>query len=264
MAKPKTVIGEKLKKALETPDHDTRNRDGGPKPRKKAPAQKPAVDATPPGYIRSFAELKAGDLIVAEYPLDPGRLAGHFGAHVVSLSKDGKDAAVKFLFPTKPPRAGSLHQTDHHGFMDAGDERYVTIRRPSFEEHKKLKEMIAPTGSFNIQLKVGDMVAMVYPKPGRNDEWDAGVAVGQVVRADGKEYGVAMFFPEYLDDEEMDPEPVAALLYENGEYIDTDFGCTLAMVRKATPAETAEFTELRNEVTSRKAIPNMKPKKGGK
>jgi hypothetical protein len=268
----KTLLAEKLTKALEGTKvvKKTAARTGKP-PRGPATSSADVPDHLPP--LETFKGLQRADLVVVEYPVEPGRVPGIFGAEVVTVSKDGRDAALKFLFPNKPPRAGALTMrlepeggpgSKKHRWIavDAGDERTVTVRRPNKAQLDALhgiQHSIYQRSPDMPPLKLEEVAAFVYPKVTGDGDWLPGVVFGQVSGVDGAKYLVTSYNPDNLEEEpDYAMETVTLERGADGEYTDTTYGCKLAMVRKPTAGELVQFEEARRTVLSRKAIPNMK------
>ena len=244
-----------------------------------------ATDSTPPPdtlpALATLKGLRAGDLITVAYAMEPGRIPGVYGAEVVTVSQDGADASIKFLFPNKPPRAGSLKVAERltkrreNGrgisteIIDANDERVVIVKRPNKEQRDALegiRSSSAQRSPDKAALKVGDVAALVYPKVTGDGDWAPGVVLAQVqeIGKDGH-FKVVTYNPDYFEEGE-DPayaaETVELIRSNSGEYTDSTYKCRLAMVRKPTPGELSDFEENRKAVVSRKAIPNApKPAK---
>ncbi len=254
-----SVLAEKLSKAIqETPGVI----------RTAVTDDTPPPDALP--AMDSFKGLKAGDLITVEYAMEPGRVPGIYGAEIVTVSKDGNDASIKFLYPNKPPRAAALKVVVRKGnakeVIDAGDERSVLVRRPNREQKSSLEEIrisLSQRSPGKPPLKLNEVAAFVYPKAPAGAEWVPGVSIGCATKVEGKNYQVTFYFPDYLEEDPQYALDVVEMeLGADGEYTDKKYGCKLAMVRKPTPGELQEFEESRKAVLSLKAIPNMpKPSK---
>jgi hypothetical protein len=250
------VLAEQLAKAIrETPEVVV-----VPAPR--------VTDVTPPPEnlpaLVSLKGLKAGDLIVVEYAMLPGRVPGVYGAEVVTVSKDGNDVSIKFLYPSKPPRAGALKTVVRKGnekeIVDAGDQRVVVVKRPNRKQLDSINEIrrsVDLRSPGKPPLKLGEVAAFVYPKVPAWGGWAAGVSIGIVTKAQKREYEVTFYLPEFLEEYPQSAlEAIEMELGEDGEYTDKKYGCKLAMVRNPTPAEIEKFQEDRKTVLALKAIPN--------
>jgi hypothetical protein len=232
-----------------------------------------ATDTTPPPDVQAalitLKGLKAGDLITVEYAQAPGRVPGIYGAEVVSVSRDGKDASIKFLFANKPPRAGALKVkkfgNNDDRVIDAGDEREVQVRRPNREQRDQLEAIRTSQGQRSpdmAPLKLNQVAAFVYPKAPEGAAWVPGVSIGIVTKAVNWAFEVTFY---YADVEEGDQpmETIPMNRGDDGEYVDVKYGCRLAMVRKPTAGEVAAFEAARKDVLSKRAIPNA-PKPAGR
>ena len=241
-----------------------------------------ATDSTPPPdtlpALATLKGLKAGDLITVAYAMEPGRVPGVYGAEVVTVSQDGADASIKFLFPNKPPRSGALKvltewvkggKDTKYRIIDAADERVVIVKRPNKEQRDALegiRSSSAQRSPDKAALKVGEVAALVYPKVTGDGDWAPGVVLAQVqeIGKDGH-FKVVTYNPDYLEegeDHDYAVETVELIRSNSGEYTDSTYKCRLAMVRKPTPGELSDFEENRKAVVSRKAIPNApKPAK---
>jgi hypothetical protein len=219
-----------------------------------------------PRPVNNLNLLKPGDLVMVCYQDNlPGRLPGTFSAEVVTVDKEGKNAALKRLSMDRTATSASLRQlidriVDSH-------ERDVMVSFPSAVDEKLLKELQQAVGRYSIELaqpELGEILAFIYPAD-EHGRWDAGVWTGSVAETTGKDlngdkrYRVVFYLLSAAIENWIDE--ITFRRDAKGFWWDETYGVRLTGVRRATPGEKRKYEADRNEVAKHRAIPNApKPK----
>jgi hypothetical protein len=217
----------------------------------------------PPGAIKDLKDLKAGWMILIAYAATPARVAGTYGAEVVTVSKDQKFASIKLLTPNRGARSAGLKQTPGQ-IVDSND-CAVEVSYPSPEEDRRLRMMKSAFDRTSIDIsppKQGELLAFVYPE---SADW-SGVYIGSLAYVSPPEdgavkYRVVFYNVSYLKtypDDAIEEIPFRA---ESGVWTDQKYNVQMLSVRRVTPGEAQRYEDARNAVAAERAIPNARPPK---